>query len=567
MTIAVAPKKKLALFPWMKRLSIKDKDGRLGLLDLDGDFGWAQRIFLREVERQFNLGLPIRIVVLKGRQLGISTASEGLLFNWCFLFPGTNALVLSKDRENSETIFEMAKLMWDTWPMKSLFTTSRASTRRLSWIETLSNFRVATAKGTQVGRGSTIRAVHGSEVAFWENADELMGPLSEAVPENPGTIIVLESTANGVGGFFYDTWMAAERGESAYVPLFFAWWKHAEYQVKRHNLTTKSLSAKEVELTERYELSLSQLAWRRRKIRTAFNGDEDMFDQEYPMSPDVAFLSTGRNVFPLEALADCYEPPGHVRQDGTVVGVSRGRLINANGKLTFYEDRTDKLFVFKTPDRAGRISYVVAADPARTNEGDPCCIQVLRRDTLEQVAVWHGWATQNELAEEIANLAAWYNEALVNCEVEGGGGGVIAVLQHLGVPNLWRWKLPDRPLHKRGNIFGWSTNFKTKSWGIGQMIHYTSKRSLTIHDPKTYHAMREYVNIDGVEMGPASNDGHDDSVMAFMIALMTTITEDPVNFAELYGMGQLARDQSAPAPETYDPVGLDAMAGAYGELD
>ena len=564
---AVKPKKPLALFPWIRRLSIKNKDAKIERFPLypENEFYWAQAALLREVERQYNEGRPIRIIILKGRQLGLSTATEGLLFNWCFMFPGTNALVLSKDREGSETIFEMAKLMWDTWPFRSLFTTTRASIRRLSWAETLSNFRVATAKGEHVGRGSTIQAVHGSEVAFWENADELMPPLNEAVPMQPGTIIILESTANGVGGFFYETWMAAERGESDYIPMFFAWWKHSEYVVKRHNLSQRMLSSKELALQDRYGLTLDQLAWRRRKIRTN-NWTEDKFDEEYPVTPDVAFLTTGRNVFDLEALADCYKPPG-TAVGQKIIGLSRGRLLNANGKLQLFEDRTGELCVYKLPDRQGRIEYVVAADPSRSLDGDPCCIQVLRRDNLEQVAVWRGFATHNDFAEHIANLASWYNEALVNCEMEGGGLGVIGVLQHLRVPNLWRWQLPDRPLHKRGNVFGWSTNSKSKGWGMGQLIHYVSKRQIIIHDRQTYNEMREYINIDGIEMGPASNDGNDDTVMAMMIAMVTTITMDPVNYEAIYGMERLARDQAGPAPENLEPVAYEAMTGQMHELD
>jgi hypothetical protein len=555
-------RRRLNLTPWLRTLTIKDKDAKLSQFDPN----WAQKLFIKEVERQHAAGKPIRIIILKGRQMGLSTVTEGLLFVLCFLFPGFNALVLSKDREGSETIFEMAKLMWETWRFKALFTTTRKSTRRLSWAETLSNFRVATAKGEHVGRGATIQGVHGSEVAFWENAEELMPPLNEAVPMQPGTIIVLESTANGVGGFFYDTWMAAERGESDYVPMFFAWWKHPEYQVKRHNLTERTLNNKERTLMERYGLSLNQLAWRRRKIRTN-NWTEDKFDEEYPVSPDVAFLSTGRNVFDLEALRDCYVAPGDTLPDGRRMGVSRGRLLNLNGKLTFSEDRTGELSVYFKPNPRLKIEYVVAADPARSLDGDPCCIQVLRRDTLEQVAVWHGWASHNDFAEHIANLAAWYNEALVNCEMEGGGLGVIGVLQHLRVPNLWKWRLPDRPLHKRGNVYGWSTNSKSKGWAMGQLMHYVGKRSLTIHDPLTYHEMREYINIDGVEMGPASNDGNDDSVMALMIALITTVTEDPVNFEQIYGYGQKPPGGVEPPRDNYDAVALDAMAGTYGELD
>ena len=102
---------RLHLRPSMEMLTIKDKDGKLRRLDFDDPFAWAQREFLSEVERQHNAGKPIRIIVLKGRQLGISTATEGLLFNWCFKYPGSNCLVMSKNREGSETLFEMTKLI------------------------------------------------------------------------------------------------------------------------------------------------------------------------------------------------------------------------------------------------------------------------------------------------------------------------------------------------------------------------------------------------------------------------------------------------------------------------
>ena len=397
------------------------------------------------MERQYNTGKPIRIIILKGRQMGLSTATEALLFVWCFLFPGTNALVLSKDREGCETIFEMAKLMWDTWDFRALFTTTRKSTRRLSWAETLSNFRVATAKGEHVGRGSTIQCVHGSEVAMWENAEELMPPLNEAVPMAPGTIIVLERTAHGVGGFFYDTWMAAERGESDYVPMFFAWWKHPEYQIKRHNLTKQMLNQRERTMMEHYDLTLNQLAWRRRKIRTN-NWTEEKFDEEYPVSPDVAFLSTGRNVFPLEALSECYYPPGKIVADGTKIGRTVGRLVNNNGRLELFPDRTGELTVYKTPNprsqdrvRGGggpgpehrRGPVLHPGHPARQPRTGGGVARLGHPRRLRPADRQPGRLVQRRLDQLRDGRAA--------------GLGVIGVLQHLGVSKLWRWRMPDRP--------------------------------------------------------------------------------------------------------------------------
>ena len=85
----------------------------------------------------------------------------------------------------------------------------------------------------------------------------------------------------------------------------------------------------------------------------------------------------------------------------------------------------------------------------------------------------------------------------------------------------------------------------TKPWGIGTVQHYLTKRALGIHDDTTYNEMMEYTNIDGVEMGPASSSGHDDTVMSYMIALMTIITEEPMNMGEVYGFDETPALQSA----------------------
>ncbi len=542
----------------MKNLTIKDKDARLKRLAPEDDFAWAQNEFIREVEYQHNSGRPIRIIVLKGRQVGISTVTEALLFLWCFFFPGSNVLVMSKDRESSEGLFEMTKLYWDMWPFKTLFTTTRASTRRLSWAETLSNFRVESAKGKEVGRGGTFQAVHMSEVAFWENV-ELAGGLMNAIPNRHGTAVILESTANGVGGWFYDEWMKAVRGDSDFVPLFFPWFLHREYIIRHTTLTSGELTSVERSLVRNFNLSLGQLAWRRRKIRES-NGDEDLFKQEYPCTWMEAFLSTGDNVFALESLSECYHPVGTEYQ-GKKVGMSRGNLVNDNGTIKFFKDYTGNLKVFRNPDPKKKMKYVIGSDPSRTTTGDPACIQVLNRTTLEQVAVWRGHATPDDLAEQISLLGFWYDTAIVNCEINGGGAGVIAVLVHTRYPNIWRWRRPDRPLNKLGNVYGWSTNMMTKPWGIGTLQHYVIKRGITIHDSDTYMEMMEYTLIDGVEMGPPSAEGTDDTVMALMIALMTNVTSDAPDLSEMFGI------DTRPMLERVGGIGGGYDDGDYRELD
>ena len=536
----------------MSRLTIKDKDAKLKKLNPEDDFAWAQREFVKQVEFQHNNGEPIRIIVLKGRQVGISTVTEALLFLWCFFFTGSNTLVMSKDRDSSEGLFEMTKLYWDTCPWKALFTTTRSSTRRLSWAETLSNFRVESARGKEVGRGQTYQAVHMSEVAFWEN-EELASSLFNAIPNRHGTAIIIESTANGIGGWFYEEWMKSIRGESDFTPLFFPWFLHKEYSVRHSTLKESALTSTERELVRNFGLSMGQLAWRRRKIREE-NGDEDKFRQEYPCTWMEAFISTGSNVFPLEALSECYYPVGEMFQ-GRRVAMARGNLVNRNGKIEFSKDYSGDLQVFKKPGK--RQQYVVAADPSRTEYGDPACIQVLNRVSNEQVAVWRGHVTAGDFAEQMILLGYWYNTAILNVEVQGGGQGVIALLLHMRYPTIWKWRKPDRPLGKIGNVYGWVTNINTKPWAVSMMQTYLNRRDLVLHDPTTYLEMMGYVALDGGNMGPSSGDQNDDTVMALMIALMTNLESDPPDFSAIYQMDT--------GPGSRVPTGVGASGYDAGE--
>src|SRR5262245_55739201 len=106
----------LQLRPLLRELTIQTKSLTTERFPIDDDCAWAHRECIDEVERQYNHGKPVRIIVLKARQLGISTATEGILFNWSFIHPGTNGLVIAHESEASGGLFEKTKLYWDTWP-------------------------------------------------------------------------------------------------------------------------------------------------------------------------------------------------------------------------------------------------------------------------------------------------------------------------------------------------------------------------------------------------------------------------------------------------------------------
>ena len=500
-------------------MKIKTKDLTIEPLDLTTAFAWAQKQFAAKIQELYNAGKPIRIIVLKGRQLGISTVSEAVLLNWCFMHPGANSLVLSKSTADSEYLFEMTKLMWDNWPYRTLFTESHKSVRRLAWTETGSSMKIATAKGQEVGRGQTIHAVHCSEVAFYPDPEGLMLSLKQAVPDKPETIVILESTANGAGNWFHKEWFAAKAGKSDYIAMFFPWYLHEEYSFPDTTLTYDQLTKDEREMAKKFDgIGLPQLAWRRWCIRNKCGNDVSKFQQEYPNDDHEAFLTTGRNMFPLDSLDQCFD-----QRDGAQGFISPIRD-PTKPQGSFHKDATGNLTIFKHPHASQR--YVVAGDPTRTTWGDPACIQVLNRFTFEQVAVWHGHCAPAEFADRLAELGYYYNTATVNCEIEGGGLASIAILtSKMFYPDVWRYRQADRMPGSMTNSFGWSMNWQRKQMAVSFAIDILGQKMLKLHDAITYDQMANYVSLKYGELGPASEEDCDDAVTSLLIAIGTICME------------------------------------------
>jgi len=531
-------------------MRIKTKDLTVEPLDFETPFAWAQKQFVAKVQEQLNAGKPVRIIVLKGRQLGISTATEALLLNWCFMHQGANALVLSKSTADAEYLFEMTKLMWDNWPFREMFHEGHKSARRISWTETGSSMKIATAKGREVGRGQTIHAVHCSEVAFYPEPESLMLSLKQAVPDKPGTIMVLESTANGAGNWFHTQWLAAKAGESDFIPMFFPWFLHQEYSIKNTSLSYDQLTVEEREMMKKFpDIGYPQLAWRRWCIKNNCDNDVSQFNQEYPNDDHEAFLVTGRNLFPADKLDQCYQPKSGVQ--GFISPIKDPTQTQG----VFHQSADGELTIFKYPHPGQK--YVVAGDPTRTSWGDPACIQVLNRYTFEQVAVWHGHCTPAPFADRLAEIGYFYNTATVNCEVEGGGlASIIILTSKMFYPDVWRYRQGDRMPGAVSNSFGWSMNWKRKQMAMSFVIDKLAQGMLKIHDELTYDQMGAYVVKDYGELGPASSKGCDDAVTSMAIAVATICQDlessrDPTEMFQSY---RLELEGNVFEPPRSDPV-------------
>ena len=288
-------------------LKIKTKAGNLVPFILNK----AQLYIHERLEDQLQRTGKVRALILKGRQQGCSTYVGGRFYHKASLRFGTSVYILTHEIKATENLFSMAQRFHDHSPLKPYVGKSNA--KELSFPKLDGGYRVGTAGRAEGGRSSTIQLFHGSEVAFWPNDTSQFSGVVQGVPDEPGTEIILESTANGVTGEFYERWQQAEAGIGEYIAIFVPWFWDPGYR-KRPPDDFKLMDVKEYEeetLTEAeyaaaHGLDDWQMYWRRMKIYELGAGATGIvkFMQEYPATADEAFQSTGHDSFikPVDVL-------------------------------------------------------------------------------------------------------------------------------------------------------------------------------------------------------------------------------------------------------------------------
>lgn len=508
------------LTPFLRQLRIRDKSR--GLIPLEPN--WAQAELVAYVENCIRDERPVRAIVLKARQLGISTVIEAMMFAAAFMYHGNKGWVISHEQKSYEHLLGMTHLYWETFPFKALYTTDYKSRKELAWTETASSILTSTAKSVESGRSQTIHWLHASEVAFWPDPRTLMTGLRQAVPQIAGSAIFLESTANGIGNYFHQTWQEAEAGESDYTPFFFPWWKHYEYTAEHVGLDPSTpFQADSDERILRVLLRegglssdeiRSRLLWRRWAIKNVADGDLLKFHQEYPSTALEAFVATGNNVFPIMDLNECYRP-----MRGT-----RGYLTMTGNDPTFTKGGEGPWTVYKYPARDqdhGR--YIIAGDPTH-NRGDYACIQVLNRRTWEQVARCRIRTDPINFATDLYAAARYYNDALIVTETTGPGYATIGALMTMNYPHLYRASWADKTRGHISDSWGFATNFQRKHWAIGALNKTIVDHAILLHDRDTYNELTNYQTLDNGGFG-APRGMYDDTVMALAIGVLANMTE------------------------------------------
>lgn len=487
----------------------------------------GQRRIHRQLEDQLKKTGKIRALVLKARQVGISTYVEGRFFWRITQTRNANAFVLSHLAESTNSIFNMVRFFYDNVPHPAFqppIISQSASTLVFDGLN--SRYRVGTARSTQTGRGQTNRFVHGSEVAFYPAGADIVAGLLQTVGSQ-GSEVILESTANGAGGWFYDQCMKSLRGETEWIVCFVPWYWMKEY-VRKPDPYFKA-TPEEYRLAQKFGLSDAQICFRRAKLDEL--GSSDLFAQEYPDDPQSAFLSSGRCFVEDKALkmteSECYTPDfeGEFR----------------NGELHSRDKGCYKEWARPNPD----ISYCIGVDVAEgLSYGDYSCAQVL--DNLgRQVACYHGHIDPFEWGNVLMDLGKRFNTAYMIVERNNHGLTTLRRLQELNYPNLFIESSVDSAygdkLTKRG---GFLTTSKTKPLIIDNMAALLRQGESGVADMDLCQEFRTYV-IDEKGSYNSQSGCYDDRVIAFAIAL--------------HGLASMPRPRANIIQKRYKSV--DALAG------
>lgn len=493
-----------------KYVKIRDKAGNI--IDLKLNVG--QMKLYNAIKKQREENKPVRIIILKARQIGFSTASESIIFKETATKFNVNSGIIAHKEEATTNLFNMSKRIYDNLPdeMKPALKASNAQELIFDndkGTGLKSKIKCMTAGSSGVGRSDTFTNLHISELAFWGNkAKETASGLFQAVPNLPNTIIIIESTANGYE-YFKELWDMAVKGESDYIAIFVGWNEMPEYQMP---YTGFALTEKEKELQRLYNVTLEQLTWRRWCIRNNCAGDEDTFKQEYPINPQEAFLASGACPFDKEKIINrLQEIPNPIKVGYFIYDYDGLKIKN----IRWFNDKNGYIRIYKNPDSPQIAKYCIGGDTA--GEGsDYFTGHVLDARSGEQVAVLKKQFDSDLYTKQIYCLGMYYKRALISIEANFDSYP-LRELVRLGYDNLYVREKFDDNTGKIEKKFGFRTTNITRPVILSQLIEIVREHTETINDKDTLEELLEIIKNERGRI-EAQEGKHDDQMMGLAIA-------------------------------------------------
>ncbi|HTH53543.1 MAG TPA: hypothetical protein VL495_06310 [Edaphobacter sp.] len=448
-----------------EHLKVRDRNGKTRLLKAN------------DVQRAFEQKRGRRNIVLKARQMGMTTWIAARMFMKTITAGGVLTVQVAQTREAAEGIFRMVQRFWEHLPKEARegpLRRSRANLGQMCFPELDSEFRILSAGDEGTGRGLSIQNLHLSEVSRWPGeAQETLAGLRAAL--SPSGEMVIESTPNGAYGCFYAEWNRA--AASGMVQHFFPWWKEKEYIAD----SVTDFTPEERALVLAHNLKPEQIGFRR-SLEASYQG---LRSQEFAEDPVTCFRATGECCFDVAAIEDRLDRTPHP-----------------------IESRRGGALLVWLPPLAGK-RYLVAADTAGGGSaGDFAALQVIELETGLQCAELQQRLNPLELAHAIVELAREYGNAKVTVERNNHGTAVLAYLDSV---------------HRYANLYcmdgvaGWLTTSGNKPRMIARLGALLVESPWLFASRRMLEECRTFVNFPNGRTG-AANGAHDDCLMAMAVA-------------------------------------------------
>lgn len=410
-------------------------------------------------QRDFHTNRTGRDLILKARQLGFSTYIQGELFRRAVTSTRTT-MTMAHDDETTQKLRRMADRFWHNCKIGLVQPERKYSNATLTtYPEFDSECVIATAGSKEAGRGGTYTDFHGSEVAFWRDAESLIaGAMQGGNPD-----VVLESTPNGAQGWFYERCMEALDDDSIWKLHFYPWWWDAAYQVQLEPGEEIALTDEESELVRRHNLTGAQIKWRRAKKKEL----KRLFIQEYPEDPRTCFLTSGNGYF-------------------SDLSIPLMDVFTAPMEATYQEGHT----------------YLAGLDFGQ--QGDYLSLTVGDRDERRQVDLLHiNQLSWGEMRTRVKEKYDYWHLPFVLAENNSMGSTNIEAMQDSGM-----------------NVIPFETTNESKAAGM-QALHEALDKGwkLQPHDVQK-HEFQTFVATQlpsGIWRLAAAGVGHDDTVISAML--------------------------------------------------
>ena len=445
---------------------ILDKNGRLGNFKLKK----AQTVLIEDM-KQNNW-----IYVLKARQIGMTTVTAAYYF-WQTLFtPNHRVAVIAHTREAAASIFEIYKRFFDNLPSFLKFKTEASNKYELKFFH--GGFIRVGSANSQSFRGSTYDSIHCSEFAFWNDIEDTIASVFQTA--TPGASIVLETTANGLNPA-QKIWL----DENGFEKKFISWLDEETY-------TSKKKTAKKTDLERKYikenNLTKNRANWFVMTLRTKCANNLDTFNQEYPITAEIAFITSGKAFFPI---------------------IYQVQNVDDVGWTYFVKPQKYR-------------SYIAGVDTASGSPaGDysSCCIiDATNKDHMIVVATYQARTSLKQFAADITPKLIEYN-ALAIIESNSYGLAILEDLQEKEYPYLFRRTVYDKIGKKHIEKLGFATTTQTRPLMLARLHEQIAKGSLTVNCNRLKWSMNTFkYNVKG--KAEAETGQHDDLVFAAALALM-----------------------------------------------